>query len=55
VVLFSAVLGLTPAAGVQIAEPFGLVRSAAYRTTAASWMVLNAAVSRVGVRVEEAY
>ena len=51
-VLFaSAVLGLTPAAGVQIAEPFGLIRSRGVSNDSRLVrMVLNAAVSRVGVR-----
>jgi 4-hydroxyphenylpyruvate dioxygenase len=51
-VLFtSAVLGLTPAAGVQIAEPFGLIRSRGVSNDSRRVrMVLNAAISRVGVR-----
>lgn len=51
-VLFTiAVLGLTPSASVQIAEPFGVIRSRGVSNdTRLLRMVLNAAVSRPQVR-----
>jgi 4-hydroxyphenylpyruvate dioxygenase len=51
-VLFTiAVLGLTPAASVQIAEPFGVIRSRGFSNDSRLLrMVLNAAVSRPQTR-----
>ena len=54
-VLFArSVLGLTPADGVQIAEPFGVIRSRGVANDSRLLrLVLNAAVSRLPVREEE--